>query len=102
MYPKHQAIPNARKATVSFEKDVVFGSELDQVFVLMVVVWVEENLLEVTPLSRFWRGDTCLIYSWGDGCDFQDFPEVVNSEVANADAPVEVDALSWRDAPGRI
>ena len=38
-----------RKAAVSFEKDVVFGSELDQFFVLMIVVWVEGDLLRVSP-----------------------------------------------------
>ena len=37
-----------RKAAVSFEKDVVFGSELDQFFVLMIVVWVEGDLLQIS------------------------------------------------------
>jgi len=39
---------DAREATVSFKKDVMFGSELDQVFMLVVVVRVEEDLLEVS------------------------------------------------------
>jgi len=43
-----EEIKDAREATVSFKKDVVFGSELDQVFVLVVVVRVEEDLPEVS------------------------------------------------------
>lgn len=38
-----------RKDTVSFKKDIVFGGELDQFFVHMVVVGVELNLLQVRP-----------------------------------------------------
>ena len=38
-----------RKGTVSFKKDVVFGSEFDQFFVVMIVVRVEEDLLQVKP-----------------------------------------------------
>jgi len=72
----------------------MFGSELDQVFVLMVVVWVEEDLLEVlVRVHWLWREGTCLVYSGSDHCDFQELPEVTNSEVADTDAPVRVDAL---------
>ena len=58
-------IPDAREATVSFKEDVVFRSELDQVFVLMVVVRVEEDLPEVSTRASalvrrrvpgLWRG----------------------------------------------
>lgn len=44
-----KVIPDVREAAVSFEKDIVFGSELDQVFVLVIVVGAEGNLLVVSP-----------------------------------------------------
>lgn len=44
-----------------------------------------------------WQGGPCLVYGRGDRCDFQDFLEVVNSEIADTDAPVEVDALNTEE-----
>ena len=44
-----EGLADIRKAAVSFEKNFVFGSELDQLFVLMVVVWVEGDLFQVSP-----------------------------------------------------
>ena len=40
-----------------------------------------------------WQEDACLVYSRGDCCNFQDLPEVINSEVADTNAPVEMDVL---------
>ena len=49
MCQEYGGIPRQlRKAAVSFEKDVVFGNELDQFFVLMIVVWVEGDLLQIS------------------------------------------------------
>ena len=44
-----KATADVRKGAISFEKDVVFGSELDQFFVLVVVIWVKGYLLQVKP-----------------------------------------------------
>ena len=43
-----QTFLDVREATVTLKKDVVLGSELDQVFVLVVVVGAEGNLLQVS------------------------------------------------------
>jgi hypothetical protein len=40
---------------------------------------------------RPWQ-EACLVYGGGDRCDFQDFLEMVDSEVADTDAPVKVGA----------
>ena len=42
-----QTFLDVREATVTLKKDVVLGSELDQVFVLVIVVGAEGNLLQV-------------------------------------------------------
>jgi hypothetical protein len=70
----------------------VFGSELDQLFVLMVVVRIEEDLLEVSLRVSVTERYACLVYSGDDRCDFQDFLEVINLEVADTDAPIGIDA----------
>lgn len=43
-----EGLVDIRKAAVSFEKNVVFSGKLDQLFVLVVVVWVEGDLLQVS------------------------------------------------------
>jgi len=43
-----EGLADIRKAAVSFEKNVVFSGKLDQLFVLVVVVWVEGDLLQVS------------------------------------------------------
>lgn len=70
----------------------MFSSELDQISVLMVVIWVEGDLPEVSCVSQFRQEDACLVYSGSDRRNFQDFPEMVNSEIADTDAPVKADA----------
>ena len=57
--------PDAREATVSFKKDVVFGSELDQVLVLVVVVRVKEDLLEVRTRALDLAGGLVPGLQWG-------------------------------------
>lgn len=70
----------------------MFGSELDQLFVLVVVVRAEGDLLEVSTRALALARRPYLVYGGGDRCDFQNLPEVANGEVANTDAPVKVDA----------
>ena len=43
-----QTLLDVREATVTLKKDVVLGSELDQVFVLVIVIGAEGNLLQVS------------------------------------------------------
>lgn len=51
-----EGLLDIRKATVSFEKNVVLSSKLDQLFSLMVVVWVEGDLRQVSPRASIAAG----------------------------------------------
>ena len=76
----------------------MFGSELDQVFVFVVVVRVERYLLKIGwRVSSLWGEVTYLVHSGYDCCDFQDLPEMVNGEIADADAPVKAGALDTEE-----
>ena len=46
------------------------------------------------PVLLLRQEDACLVHSRSDSRNFQDFLEVINSEVADTDAPVEMGALN--------